>query len=515
MVSRAFLMKQFISHQLAALVGQLVFCSRLLIDAVTDLAFRWLYNKRLRRTVPPLSNRLLLESATALAGKIRRRELTSEALVTLCIERIKEVQPVLNAVVDERFQCALEDARTADRIVACLCDQALDGLAVDAPLLGVPFSTKEGVRVKGLHHSYGCAMRSEHRASQDADAVAMLRKAGAIPLCVTNVSELGTWWESSNSVYGQTNNPYDNRRTPGGSSGGEAAIQAAAAVPISLGSDTGGSIRTPAAFCGLFGHKPSAGIVSVRGSTVVDPPDGYVSIMTSLGPLSRHAEDLVPMLKAILNGHHEKLALNEVVPLSKLQYFYLDGTIGGPGVSQINPEVRQALMRVTYYLEDVFGIEVKPVRMPALDKAFDMFIAASDLEKYDPKLAKFMCRSLTVEWFHWALGKGDHNFPFLISASMEAFDSLWEKVKGQNKKENAINMSIETLNNEMLELLGDDGILLCPTHPTIAPYHHQSYFKPINVMYASIFNVLGMPATTIPVGLSNDEMMPLSIQVFH
>ena len=90
----------------------------------------------------------------------------------------------------------------------------------------------------------------------------------------------GCWWESSNSVYGQTNNPYDTRRTPGGSSGGEAALQAVAGVPLSLGSDTGGSIRTPASFCGLFGHKPTAGVVSVRGSSIVDPPDGHVSVMT-------------------------------------------------------------------------------------------------------------------------------------------------------------------------------------------------------------------------------------------
>jgi len=505
------------------LLGQFIFCSRLLVDALSEIAFRYLLGRRPRRCVPPLSHKVLLESASTLAKMIRNKQLTSEKLVTLCIDRIREVQPVINAVVDERFQAALEDARIADRIIACLCDQALEGLAVDAPLLGVPFSTKEGIRVKGMNHSYGSVSRSGVKASSDADAVALLRKAGAIPICVTNVSEQGCWWESSNCVYGRTNNPYDPRRTPGGSSGGEAALQAVAGVPLSLGSDTGGSIRTPASFCGLFGHKPTAGVVSVRGSSIVDPPDGHVSHMTCLGPMARHAADLAPMLKAICQISAEKLHLEDDVALSKLNYYYIDGCIGGSGVSRQSPEVRQALMRVVYYLEDVFGVIVKPVRFPQMDNAFAMFNHAASVDSYDPKLSHVMCKSLPVEWLQWALRRGDHNFPFLVTATMESAEGLFgnktsatASIKTELMQEKGKGVPTghcaDILKNEMKELLGENGILLCPTHPSVAPFHSQSYFKPINVMYAAIFNVLGFPATTIPVGLSSEEAMPLSIQ---
>lgn len=536
-------MRVFLGQQLSIVMGQVVYATRMLIDAITDLTFNYLYSRRYRRSLPAVNNKILLESALTLAKMIREKEMTSEQLVTLCIERIKEVNPILNAVVDDRFQEALEDARIADRIVACLCDQALEALAVDAPFLGVPFSTKEGIRVKGLHHSYGCSLRSEHRASSDADAVALLRKAGAIPLCVTNVSELGTWWESANAVYGQTNNPYDNRRTPGGSSGGEAALQAAAAVPLSLGSDTGGSIRTPAAFCGLFGHKPTPGLVSVRGSSIVDPPKGHVSLMTCLGPISRNAGDLIPALKSVLEApaRDDLLQLDKDVTMSKLRYFYLDGGIGGPGVSRVSPEIRQGLMRVVYYLEDVYGIVAKPVKLNGMEQAFNMYMETLEIDSYEPKLNHVMCSSLGVEWVQWMMGKGEHNFPFLVNATMESLDGALERLKGSRsaaakaiadktgdaidddeedddvKKEmkmmtTSITVQVETLKNELKELLGEDGVLLCPTHPTIAPFHLQSYLKPINVMYAAIWNVLGMPATTIPVGLSNEEAMPLSIQ---
>ena len=108
--------------------------------------------------------------------------------------------------------------------------------------------------------------------------------------------------------------------------------------------------------------------------------------------------------------------------------------------------------------------------------------------------------------------RGDHSFPFLVSATMESVSGL---IPTSSKPcQSSISVDLETLKNEVSEMLGDDGVLLCPTHPTVAPFHRQSYFKPINPMYAAIFNVMGFPATTIPVGLSSEESMPLSIQVF-
>ena len=456
-----------------------------------------------------------MESATSLAAKIRRRELTSEQLVTYCIERINETNPGLNAVVDDnRFESSLEDARIADRIVACLCDKALEALAVDAPLLGVPFSTKEGIRVRGMKNSYGSPIRANNHATSDADAVRILRKAGGIPLCVTNVSELGTWWESSNSVYGTTNNPYDARRTPGGSSGGEAALQAVAGVPIGLGSDTGGSIRTPSSFCGIFGHKPTPGFgPSVRGSDIVDPPEGYVSKLTALGPMVRYSEDLLLIMKIFSSS--EKLRLDEDVQLSKLRYFYLDTHVGGPWVSRVSPEIKQSLMRVVYHLEDCYGINVLPFQFSGMEEGmFGTFMMAAAKDSYSPSLEHVLSRNLWAEWALWMIGKSNHNLPFLVSATMEVLvsftDAFWPR---SHKAEMEVEARIETMKNELIEVLRDDGVLLCPTHPTVAPFHCQSYFKPVNIMYVALWNLLGMPATSVPVGLSQTESMPIGIQI--
>lgn len=265
------------------------FCLRLLLDLLSDLSFKIIYCRTCRRGLPRVTSEVLLCSAVSLAEKIRRGERSSEEVVTACIDRIKEVNSLINAVVDQRFEAALEEARKCDRIISSLSEPALAQISVEQPLLGVPFSTKEGIAVAGLHHSYGLLARRDQIASQDASAVRQLRRAGAIPLCVTNIAEVGCWWDSANCLYGLTSNPHSLSHSPGGSSGGEAALQASAGVSVSLGSDTGGSVRTPAAFCGLFGHKPTPHTVSTSGAYIHDLHDEHTTLQT-LGPICRFAE---------------------------------------------------------------------------------------------------------------------------------------------------------------------------------------------------------------------------------
>ena len=278
-----------LQKQVWQLWSRVGFCLRLLVDLLSDLSFQIISCRSSRRGLPRVTSELLLCSAVSLAGQIRRRERSSEEVVTACIDRIKEVNSLINAVVDQRFEAALEEARKCDRIISSLSEPALAQISVEQPLLGVPFSTKEGIAVSGLHQSYGLVSRRDQIASQDASAVRQLRRAGAIPLCVTNVSEVGCWWDSANCLYGLTSNPHSLSHSPGGSSGGEAALQAAAGISISLGSDTGGSVRTPAAFCGLFGHKPTPQTVSTSGSYIHDLHDEDTTLQT-LGPICRFAE---------------------------------------------------------------------------------------------------------------------------------------------------------------------------------------------------------------------------------
>lgn len=495
---------------------KLGFCVRLLLDVLSNITFRLLFRET-RKGLPPVTNDILLLSATSLAEKIRRKEITSEQLVAACIERIGEVNSLVNAVVDNRFSEALEEARKVDALISVLSPPALDQLAVDQPFLGVPCSTKEGIRVAGLHHSYGLLSRKDVRAEEDAVAVKLLKKAGAIPLCVTNVSELGSWWNSTNHVYGTTTNPYSLSHTPGGSSGGEAALQTCAGVPISLASDTGGSVRTPAAFCGLFGHKPTPGIVSVTGADIRDPESGSDSqqSMQVLGPLCRYSEDLVPMLKVLLGDNKHLLQLDQEVLLTRCRYFYLTTRVGGNLVSEVEPEVRLANQRVVDFLEDNFGVTVLPLHIPELEDIFSLF--SSEMARVSHPLCSDMVDRqgsawVSLELARAAMGRARHTAPILMQSSLERIGGLVSLVFGRKEMAGKPSKRLINLRDKVNSLLGSDGILLSPSHPSTAPHLYQSYWKPFNFLYTALHNTLGLPATVAPLGISQAGL-PLSIQL--
>jgi amidase len=218
------------------------------------------------------------EMAAALAeGRFSAVELTDAA-----IARIEERDGPINAVVVRDFDRARQQARDADAALK---------RGERRPLLGVPMTVKESNNVAGLPSTWGSPAFSGWTAETDALAVARLKAAGAVILGKTNVPPFLADWQTNNTVYGRTCNPWDLSRSPGGSSGGSAAAVAAGLVPLELGSDIGGSIRVPAAFCGIFGHKPSYGIVPTRGHA---PPglDGGPIPLAVVGPLARNAADL-------------------------------------------------------------------------------------------------------------------------------------------------------------------------------------------------------------------------------
>src|SRR5262245_58857220 len=177
---------------------------------------------------------LLSVSATELASRIRRRELSSLEVVDAHIAHLQRHNPVLNAVVCDRFDAARDEARAADARCAAGADLP--------PLHGVPCTIKESFALTGMPNTSGLVARKGLLSTADATAVRKVRAAGAIPLGVTNVSELCMWMESHNNVYGRTNNPYDPGRIVGGSSGGEGAAIGAGGSPFGVGSDVGGSI---------------------------------------------------------------------------------------------------------------------------------------------------------------------------------------------------------------------------------------------------------------------------------
>ncbi|EKX50114.1 hypothetical protein GUITHDRAFT_103927 [Guillardia theta CCMP2712] len=215
-------------------------------------------------------------------------------LVDLSIRQIVRVNRSINAAVAERFAQARQEAARADeRVAEARAKETLDSLP---PLLGVPFSVKESFSVQGMPNTSGLIARTGRIAHVDAKVVKRLRTAGAIPVCVSNVSELCMWMESYNYVYGLTKNPYSLRHSVGGSSGGEAALVASCScVPFGVGSDVGGSIRIPSAFNGVFGHKPTGGLIPNDGQHPIS--GGSARHVLATGPICKRACDLLPLLR--------------------------------------------------------------------------------------------------------------------------------------------------------------------------------------------------------------------------
>uniref|UniRef100_A0A336N486 CSON010930 protein n=1 Tax=Culicoides sonorensis TaxID=179676 RepID=A0A336N486_CULSO len=350
------------------------------------------------------SENLLLISASDLVIDIKNGKLKCVDVIAAYIARIKAVNPILNAVIDERFNEALTEAKHVDELV-----QKLEGDALwnQFPLLGVPVSVKEPIGVKGLSHTAGDYHRSGVKASDDATVIKYLKEAGAIILCVTNVPEWSMGWETQNPVYGRTLNPYNNHRTTGGSSGGEAALIASAGSVVGVGSDMAGSIRICSSFNGIFGHKPTPNLIPMNGwhPMVIDD---YFHHIHTFGPISRYARDL-PLLMKVMSGQKSvHLRLDETVDVSKLKVFYIEDFGPSFGISPVQSYIKLAVLKASEYL---------------------------------------------------------HAFGFLV----------------------------------------------LPTFPTHAFYHYLLPSHLSGVMYTTIFNVLGFPATSVPIMQRNG--MPVSVQI--
>ena len=221
-------------------------------------------------------------TATELAEALQKRKISALELTDHVIARIEKLDGTLNAVVVRDFDRGREAAKTADAALA---------RGERRPLLGIPMVVKESFDVAGLPTTWGVPQFKDWIAPQDAVLVARVKAAGAVILGKTNVPLLLGDWESYNDIYGATKNPWDLKRTPGGSSGGSSAALAAGFGPLSLGSDIGGSLRTPAHYCGICAHKPTLGLLPMGGHFVPGTV-GRDNGLSVVGPMARSAADL-------------------------------------------------------------------------------------------------------------------------------------------------------------------------------------------------------------------------------
>jgi len=231
-----------------------------------------------------LSRESLDSSAAELVEALAARRVGALELTETAIARIEARDGAINAVVVRDFDRARDAARAADAALA---------RGERRPLLGLPMTVKESHNVEGLPTTWGIPEAKDWIAQSDSVGVARLKAAGAVILGKTNVPVMLADFQTTNPVYGRTNNPWDLSRGPGGSSGGGAAALAAGMIPLEFGSDIGGSIRNPAHFCGLYGHKPSYNLIPQRGHQPPFTPDGGAGVVLAvLGPLARTAGDL-------------------------------------------------------------------------------------------------------------------------------------------------------------------------------------------------------------------------------
>jgi fatty acid amide hydrolase 2 len=442
-------------------------------------------------------------SATDLARAIREREVSAREVVEAHAWRLHRAQPRTNALARDRFDDALREADAADAQVA-------GGDGDLPPFLGVPCTIKESIALSGMPHSSGLVSRRDVLAEETAPAAQRMLDAGFIPLGVTNTSEATMWIESDNRVYGRTRNAYDPHRIAGGSSGGEGAAVGSGGAPVGLGSDIGGSIRGPAFFNGVFGHKPSPGLVPNTGQ--FPSTEGEAARMLTMGPLARRAEDLMPVVRLISGPDGRDPRADEVVELGDPGAVELSGrrVLVADDASFVPPrrELRDARDRAAAALASA-GAHVESVSLKQLRRALELYTAALS-DGADVALAELIGDSGArpgPRGFVDALrGRGPHTPALLITLGAERLN----KYMPQRQVRRAI-AAARSLQDEVVEMLGD-GLLLHHPFPRVAPRHNATVGRPWVITAAAAFNLLGLPVTQVPLGL-NRRGLPLGVQV--
>jgi Asp-tRNA(Asn)/Glu-tRNA(Gln) amidotransferase A subunit family amidase len=434
-------------------------------------------------------------SATQMAQEIRLRRLSPVELVEAHLEKIARLNPRLNAFVQVNPERVRHDALVAQ-------DAVLRGEAV-GPLHGVPISVKSSVDVAGMKVESGTRLRAGTVAAHDAPLVERLRRAGAIILGVTNTPELLMAWETDNDLYGRTNSPWDLERTPGGSSGGEAAAIACGMSAGGVGSDGGGSIRVPAHFCGICGLKPTPGRIPSTGHFPAS--GGPFALLGVVGPMARNVEDLKVMFEA-MQGPDDGDTCAAAVPVRwpdegemtriKIGYFEDDGR------TPVTSEIRQAVRTAAEALKRA-GFQVTAFRPEGLEEARALW------KKFFVKVGEMLIRPMfhgreadispmLREFLEWS-----DNEPALTADSV--LEAWFRR---------------DTLRSEFLAQMREYRILLCPP-AAIPAFRHRERSWVIegkNVQYLDAwsytewFNLLGNPAAVIPV-MQSPEGLPIGVQI--
>lgn len=462
------------------------------------------------------------------AAALRKREFSAEELTRSYLEVIREKDPTLHAYLEVYAEDAVSQARAADKKIS-------DG-AIDPPLAGIPIAVKDNILIIGRRATAGSRILENYTASYDAAVISRLREAGVVFLGKTNLDEFAMGSSTENSAFGPTRNPHDHARVPGGSSGGSAAAVAAGMCAAALGSDTGGSIRQPASFCGVVGLKPTYGSVSRSGLIAM------ASSLDQIGPITRSVADARIIFDAIRGRDpldsttveqkirnpksdlrpelRSREIRNPVVVGVPKEYF-------GPG---LDPDVERTIRTAIKKCEDA-GAKIEEISLPHSDYALAAYYTvmfaevSANLARFDGiryGYASSAARNL-LEVYERSRAEGFGPEPKrrimlgTYTLSHGYYDQYYLKAQ---KVRRLIKQDFERAFETVDFIVG-------PTAPTPAFKFGEKTEDPLQMYLADIYtvavNLAGLPAISIPAGwvepfdaaqgTREEQRLPVGLQV--
>ena len=428
-----------------------------------------------------------------MARLVRRKQLSPVELIEAHLERIEQLNSRLKAFTCLRAEHARAEARLAEQAIM---------RGEQKPLLGVPISIKSCIDVKGLRCEAGSRLRTGYVAAEDAVLVARLRQAGAIVLGNTSTPEMLMAYHTDNILQGRTNNPWDLARTPGGSSGGEAAAIAACMSAGGIGSDGGGSIRVPAHFSGIAGLKPTPGRIPATGH--YPPGGGPFSLIGVVGPMARTAEDL-QLLFEVTAGFDpgDPLAVsNPVERLDEQQAKKLRiGFYEDDGYSSPTPETCAAVRAAAAALQDA-GFAVEAFRPKGLDRARELWEV-------------IFVEAIATVLNPMVKGREDEisdNLKEFLAMAAERPPLTGERLLHTLLDRDQVRFRLLTQMQEFPILLAPVCSIPAFRHEDAGwgPRHAADYLR--TMTYCQHYNILGNPGAVVPVGKSA-EGLPIGVQI--
>lgn len=439
------------------------------------------------------------ETIFSLHDKLIKKECSSEELLRMSEKRIAQTDKTLHAFLTMSDQQALDQARRIDK-------EILAGNPIGL-LAGIPASIKDVIMTEGVRTTAGSKILTDYTAVYDATVVAKLKQAGMVMVGKNNCDEFAMGSSTENSGFGPTHNPFDSARVPGGSSGGSAAAVAAGQVVYSIGTDTGGSIRQPAAFCGVVGFKPTYGLVSRYGLIAMS------SSLDCAGPFTKTVAETAALLNVIA-GKDEYDATSEIVKMNDYTKNLSKGMkgkkIGIPKeyfIKGLDPEIKKSIMHIVDVLNEQ-GAEVIEVSLPDTGNALPVYYilmpaeVSSNLAKFDGLRygARVSSHGDLLEYYMHTRGQGFGSEVrrriligtyVLSSGYIDAYYLQAQKVRSKLKQ-------------DFTQVFTQVDALLTPTTPTTAFAFGDKISDPVSMYLSDIYtvsaNLAGLPALSVPAG---------------